>query len=72
MGMERELTGSLRLRLNEKNINAITDMAALLPVRTINSFSYQIVESGPCLSPKVFGLGFILYKSSLFTLLAVL
>jgi len=52
IGIERELTGSVRIRLDEKDTNAISELATLLPMRIINSFSFQLFEAGPALRRK--------------------
>jgi len=47
IGVEREINGSLRLRLEEKELTSISELATLLPLRVINSLSFQLLEAGP-------------------------
>lgn len=47
LGVERELNGSSRSRIAEKEASSIAEIAAHLPMRLINSQSYHIFESGP-------------------------
>lgn len=46
-GIERQRNGATRMRLNEKDISSIAELAALLPIRLINSQTHHIFESGP-------------------------
>ena len=47
LGVEREVSGATRLRLAEKDVTSITDLAYFLPIRVINSQSHHLFESGP-------------------------
>ena len=47
IGVERDFSGMLRLRVAEQDISSITELAAFLPTRVINSHSHNIFESGP-------------------------
>ena len=47
VGAERDQQGSSKLRVAGKDIASITELAALLPILTINSQSHQLLESGP-------------------------
>ena len=47
VGMERELNGATRMRMAEKDVASIAELAAFLPIRLINSQSHQLFESGP-------------------------
>ena len=47
IGVERDLSGSTRLRVAEKDISGMTELASYLPIRLINSQSQHLFESGP-------------------------
>lgn len=47
IGVERELRGQTRLRMAEKDVASIAELAAFLPLRLINSQSHNLFESGP-------------------------
>lgn len=47
VGVERDLNGSTRLRMAEKDISTISELATLLPIQVINSNSHHLFESGP-------------------------
>ena len=47
VGVERDHAGTMRLRAEEKELSSITELAAYLPTRVINSHSHHIFESGP-------------------------
>ena len=47
IGIERNINGSVSLRIAEKDTRSITELAQILPIRLINSQSHQIFESGP-------------------------
>jgi DNA replication and repair protein RecF len=67
VGIERDLDGLLRLRLAEKDIAAISELAVLLPIRMINSFSFQLFESGPSLRRKYLDWGLFYQDDKFFT-----
>ncbi|TAK72344.1 MAG: DNA replication/repair protein RecF [Gammaproteobacteria bacterium] len=47
VGLERDRSGSTRIRIAEKEAESIVELASLLPVRIIHSQSHQLFESGP-------------------------
>lgn len=47
IGIERELNGSTQLRIAEREVNNIAELAQLFPIRTINSQSHTLLEAGP-------------------------
>ena len=47
IGVERDLSGSTRLRVAEKDALTIAELAFYLPIRLINSQSHNLFESGP-------------------------
>lgn len=47
LGMEREANGSVRMRMAEQDMTNMAEIAALLPLRLINSQSHHLFESGP-------------------------
>src|SRR5579885_360186 len=47
VGVERDMQGSTRLRIAERDVSSITELASYLPIRLINSQSHNIFESGP-------------------------
>ncbi len=47
LGVEREHTGSGRLRIDEKDVTGMAEAASYLPIRVINSHSHQLLEGGP-------------------------
>lgn len=47
VGVERDVNGSSRLRMAEKDVSTISELASLLPIQVINSHSHQLFESGP-------------------------
>jgi DNA replication and repair protein RecF len=65
VGLEREINGSTRLRMAEKDVASMTELARLLPLRVINSQSHQIFESGPTFRRKFLDWG-LFYQSEPF------
>lgn len=47
LGVERDRTGNTRLRLAEKDVSNMAELAYFLPLNIINSQSHQLFESGP-------------------------
>lgn len=47
IGVEKQMHGGTRMRINEQEVTSWSDMATLLPLRVINSHSHLIFESGP-------------------------
>jgi|SRR5579862_4103687 len=65
IGMERNLSGVLHLRCEEKEATTITELTALLPIRIINCYSYQLLESGPAFRRKYLDWG-LFYQTNQF------
>lgn len=47
LGVEKELSGARRLRVAEKDTASMSQIAAYLPMRMINSQAHQLIEAGP-------------------------
>lgn len=47
LGVEREISGATRARMDEKELGSMVELASFLPVRVINSHSHYLFESGP-------------------------
>jgi DNA replication and repair protein RecF len=47
LGIERSLEGPSRIRMGEREITTLTEIATALPIRLINSYSHSFFESGP-------------------------
>ncbi len=62
LGVEREHSGSTRLRIDEKDAPGLAELAAYLPIRIINSQSHQLLESGPVYRRKFLDWG-LFYQS---------
>lgn len=67
VGVEREQSGSARWRMAEKNISSMTELAALLPIRLINSQSHNLFELGPVFRRKYLDWG-LFYQNEGFLL----
>ena len=65
VGMERDLNGAMRLRIAEKDVSSMTELATFLPIRMINSQSHQLFESGPVFRRKYLDWG-LFYQSEAF------
>jgi DNA replication and repair protein RecF len=52
VGVEREITGSTRQRIAEKDTASIAELATLLPILIINSYSHNLFEGGPAFRRK--------------------
>jgi len=65
VGVERELNGSGRLRIAEKNACSIAELAACLPIQIIHSQTHQLFESGPNFRRKLLDWG-LFYQSDSF------
>jgi DNA replication and repair protein RecF len=52
LGVEREQSGSTRLRIDEKDGAGLAEVASYLPIRLINSQSHQLLEGGPAFRRK--------------------
>lgn len=67
LGIEREQSGSTRLRVDEKDANSMSKLAEYLPIRMINSQSHQILEAGPVFRRKYLDWGLFYYSSDFIT-----
>jgi DNA replication and repair protein RecF len=47
IGVERDLSGASRIRMNDSDLVSLADLATCLPLRLIHSQSHQLFESGP-------------------------
>ena len=47
LGIEKGLNGSLKMRLAERDLTNMVELANHLPIRTIHSQSYQLLEGSP-------------------------
>jgi DNA replication and repair protein RecF len=47
VGVERSVNGSTRLRMAEKDMSSLAELAFFIPIRLINSQSHHFFESGP-------------------------
>lgn len=65
VGVERELDGSGRLRIAEKNACSIAELASCLPIQIIHSQTHQLFESGPLFRRKFMDWG-LFYQSDSF------
>lgn len=65
LGVEREKSGSTRLRVDEKDALSLAELAAYLPIRIINSQSHQLLEAGPVYRRKFLDWG-LFYQNSEF------
>lgn len=66
VGLERNVEGDLKLRVNGKDAYSITDMANLLPVQLIDSHCHNLLDAGPVFRRKYLDWGiFYLNKSFL-------
>jgi DNA replication and repair protein RecF len=65
MGIERHRGGALRLRTDKRDTATISELASYLPVRMINPYSYQLVESGPLFRRKYLDWG-LFYQNPAF------
>lgn len=65
IGVEREASGLTRLRIAEKDASSITELAAYLPIRLINSQSHHLFESGPVFRRKFLDWG-LFYQTESF------
>lgn len=52
MGLEREKSGTNKLRIDEKDVQGAAEAATYLPIRVINSHSHQLLEGGPAFRRK--------------------
>lgn len=64
VGVERDLRGSTRLRVAEKDLSSIVELAYLLPIRVINSQSHHLFESGPLFRRKYLDWGLFYHNES--------
>lgn len=65
VGVERDVNGVVRTRMAEKDVSSITELAAFLPIRVINSQSHHLFESGPTYRRKYLDWG-LFYQSESF------
>jgi DNA replication and repair protein RecF len=47
VGLERDQTGAIQLRMNGKDAKSITEFAHLLPVQLIDSHCHSLLDAGP-------------------------
>lgn len=47
LGIERDRGGQMRMRMSNKEVNTLSELVSLLPIRLINAQSHQLFESGP-------------------------
>ena len=59
------MSGETRLRMAEKDVSSIAELAYFLPIRVINSQSHQLFESGPVFRRKYLDWG-LFYQSEQF------
>ena len=62
LGVEREQSGSTRLRVDEKDVSRMSQLAEYLPIRMINSQSHQLLEAGPVFRRKYLDWGLFYYS----------
>ena len=65
IGTERTLEGLVRMRVSEKDVSKLTEVASFLPIRVINSQSHHLFESGPIFRRKYLDWG-LFYQSNQF------
>ncbi|MBX3708398.1 MAG: DNA replication/repair protein RecF [Gammaproteobacteria bacterium] len=65
IGVEREITGTTKLRVAEKDASSVAELAYYLPIRLINSQSHNLFESGPAFRRKYLDWG-LFYQSEAF------
>ncbi|VVC76892.1 DNA replication and repair protein RecF [Aquicella siphonis] len=65
VGIERDIHGTTRLRVAERDASGIMELAAYLPIRLINSQSHNLFESGPAFRRKFLDWG-LFYQSDSF------
>ncbi len=64
-GIERDISGSTRLRIDKKDVSSVAELAFFLPIRVINSHSHNLFESGPIFRRKYLDWG-LFYHSEAF------
>lgn len=64
-GHERCTTGETRIRLSDKDLNSITALVRLIPLRVINANTHQLLESGPSFRRKYLDWG-VFYQDESF------
>lgn len=62
LGIERNLNGTMRIRLAEKDIATVSELAHFLPIRVLNTHSHQLFELGPVFRRKYLDWG-LFYQS---------
>ncbi|OGT61541.1 MAG: hypothetical protein A3E85_05540 [Gammaproteobacteria bacterium RIFCSPHIGHO2_12_FULL_45_12] len=67
VGVERHLNGTTRLRVAEKDVSGITEVASFLPIRVINAHSHQLFEAGPAFRRKYLDWGLFYQEEAFFT-----
>lgn len=63
IGIEREHTGSSRLRVDEQDTTSMIELASYLPIRIINTQSHQLLEGGPIFRRKYLDWGLFYHNS---------
>ncbi|HTM63879.1 MAG TPA: DNA replication/repair protein RecF [Gammaproteobacteria bacterium] len=67
LGVEREQTGSTRLRVDDKDVSSMAKLAEFLPIRMINSQSHQLLEAGPVFRRKYLDWGLFYQNADFIT-----
>lgn len=68
VGIERDLEANLQIRIAHQNIFNLSELAALLPLRIINSQSHLLLEAGPQYRRKFLDWG-LFYQSDNFLMI---
>lgn len=66
-GIEREATGASRIRIAENELNSVSELASLLPLRLINAHSHQLFEAGPSFRRKYLDWGIFYHQDNFLT-----
>lgn len=67
LGVERNLAGDVRIRMAEKDISALAELAYCLPLRLINSQSHLLFEGGPLFRRKFLDWGLFYHADNFLT-----
>jgi DNA replication and repair protein RecF len=63
LGMERQQSGSTRLRIDERDTASLAEIASYLPIRLIDSHSHQLLEGGPAFRRKYLDWGLFYHQA---------
>lgn len=63
LGIERELDGSIKIRIAGKDINSVSELAALTPILLINSYCFQLLDGGPVFRRKYLDWGLFYFSN---------